>query len=182
LSQSRKKKRTPRYSEAKKAEVRARKVQGESERSIALYLGMSRNTVARIRDDREFRNIVGAYRREAAKLIEPALKVLEKTLDQTDGPEEVEDREFSKIEVLDGKELAKMIRRVRRDAWKQGFKAGADGLKAALGTLGGTSVFTSRQHVEVETGQDPFEGMSLEELESQLQVLYAHKSRLQAIE
>jgi hypothetical protein len=181
VSQSKKKKRTPRYSEAKKAEVLSRKVQGESERSIALNLGMSRNTVSKIRDDREFRNIVGAYRLEAAKLIEPALKVLEMTLDQTDGPEEVEDREFSKIEVIDGKELAKMIRRARKDAWKQGFKAGADGLKAALGTLGGTSVFTSRQQVEVETGQDPFEGMSQEELDARIKALHERIKQLEPV-
>jgi hypothetical protein len=180
MSQSQKKKRTPRYSEAKKAEVLARKVQGESERSIALNLGMSRNTVARIRDDREFRNIVAAYRREAAKLIEPALKVLEKTLAQIE-PEEIEDREFSKIEVLDGKELARLLRRTRRNAWKEGFKAGADGLKAALGTLGGTNVFTSRQQVEVETGQDPLEGMSQEELDAHIKALEERKAQLEAV-
>lgn len=151
---------------------------GQSERGIAHDLGMSRNTVSKIRIDADYRNVVVSYRREATKLIEPAMKVLEKTLAQTEEPEEVEDLKPSKIEVLDGKELAKMLRRARRDAWRQGFKAGADGLKAAMGTLGGTNVFTSRQHVEMETGSDPLGKLSAEELRARIKELEARSKEI----
>lgn len=171
MSQSKKKKREPRYSEAKKAEVVARKVQGQSERTIARDLGMSRNTVAKIRNDADFREVIFSYRHEATKLIAPALAVLEKTLAQTDEPEEIEEEKFAKIEVLDGKELARLLRRTRRNAWREGFKAGSDGLKAAIASMNGMNVFTSRQQVEVDTGQDPFEGMSAEELKGRLDEL-----------
>lgn len=183
MSQSKTKRRAPRYSGAKKTEVVARKVQGQSERGIARDLGMSRNTVARIRNDAEFREIVASYRHEATRLIEPAMKVLEKTLAQAE-PDEIEGAEekFAKIEVLDGKELSRLLRRTRRNAWREGFKAGFGGLKAAIASMNGMNVFTSRQHVEVEPGANPFEDMSKEELDAQITALEARAKELKGIE
>lgn len=183
MSQSKKKKRAPRYSEAKKTEVVARKVRGESERGIARDLGMSRNTVAKIRNDGELKEVVASYRREATKLIELAMKVLEKTLAQTE-PDEIEGAEekFAKIEVVDGRELSRLLRRTRKNGWKEGFKTGSDGLKAAIASMNGMNVFTCRQHVEVESGANPFEGMSAEELEARIAELDERKKMLKAVE
>lgn len=177
MSQSKKQKRAPRYSAARKAAVVARKVKGQSERGIARDLGMSRNTVAKIRNDGEFREVVASYRREATKLIAPTMAVLEKTLAQAE-PEEVEEQKFGKIEVRDGKELARLLQRTQRNAWKAGFKAGSDGLKAAIASMNGMNVFTSRQQVEVESGADSFEGMSAEELEARIDELEVRNFRL----
>lgn len=142
------KKRKPRYDATRKAEVIAKKVQGKSEREIALDLKMSRNTVAKITSDEEYNAVIEHYRREATKLIAPSLRILEQALlleDEPDAPPE----KFEKITVIDDKELRKKLNDAYRRGYRRGLKSGADGLKASLGVAIGTQVFRTRSQSDV---------------------------------
>lgn len=142
------KKRKPRYDALRKAEVIARKAQGESERGISRALKMSRNTVSRITSDEEYNAIIEHYRRQATKLIDPSLRILERALLLEDEPAPPPEK-FEKITVIGGKDLQKRLTDAYKRGYRRGLRSGTDSLKAAISALGGTQIFTSRQQTDL---------------------------------
>lgn len=183
-SQIKKRQRRSRLPETKQSEVVARKLSGQSERKISRDTGISRKAIARITTGSEYQEIIQRYRREALELVPDSLKVIKQALAETLNPlddPEFEPEKFEKITVIDGKDLHKKLNDAFKRGYRQGLKSGADGLKAALGSMSGTNVFTSRQHVEVEAG-GKLDGMSPDEVNGRIRELEKRKKELAALE
>ncbi len=161
------KRRKSRKSGTVRATVVARKILGDSNRKIARDLGINRETVGRIIDDSEYREIVKSHRQEILDLIPKAIRAYRETLDGLDTPAYLKP-DAKPIEVLDGGELKKRL----EEAYRAGLSKGLDVVRVAGDVLRGTQALTSKEEVAVSVEQQA-RSLTPEERKAEIEALLA---------
>jgi predicted transcriptional regulator len=159
--------------ESRQVQVIAKKMVGKTDSEIGRELGMSHHTIGKILTRTQYKDIIRQYQAEALELIAPSLRVYRRAVSEE--AESVPSKAEGSPEEVGKTALQRML----EHQYRVGYKAGTDALSAARDSLKGTQVFINK--TEFQPSEDPVDEMSLEQLESQLQVLYARKSQLEAV-
>jgi predicted transcriptional regulator len=130
-------------SEKQQSRVIGRKIAGESITEIARQEGISRPTVRKILNDREYQEIVRVHRQEVLDLIPESIQAYRSALGGINTPEGLLPP-AGEIEDLVANELKKRM----DGAYQRGLKAGLDAVRVATEVLKGTQVLVGKKDVD----------------------------------